>query len=213
VEIEKVAAVVPESTILLGTEASEEELSVLAESGTLREFDIIHVATHALVDDEWPEQSALVLSRVGLPDPVEAIIAGTPVYDGLISMKEVLRGWELDAGLVTLSGCHTGLGREVEGEGYVGLAHAFFQAGARSLLVSLWRVDDEATALIMSRFYENLMGAYEEDRGGGIGEPFSKAEALREAKRWLRTYTDEDGNLPFQHPAYWSGFILIGQPD
>ena len=204
---------IAEATALLGPDASEQELLRLSNSGELREFDIIHLATHALVDDERPERSSLVLSRADLPDPVEAIVSGAPVYDGLISMKEVVRGWELDADLVTLSGCHTGLGREVEGEGYVGLAHAFLQAGARSLLVSLWRVDDEATSLLMGRFYENLMGAYDEDRGGGRAMSLSKAEALREAKRWLRTCTDDEGRRPFQHPAYWSGFILIGQPD
>jgi CHAT domain-containing protein len=109
------------------------------------------------------------------------------------------------------------MGKETAGEGYIGLAHAFLQAGARSLLVSLWKVGEEATALLMTRFYENLTGAYDDDREGRCGEPMSKAEALREAKRWLRTYSEpSDGEgehwQPFRHPSYWSGFVLIGEP-
>lgn len=216
-EVRRVAAVIPDATILVGREASEQRLVTLAESGALREFDTIHLATHALVDDERPERSALVLSRVGLPDPYEAIVAGTRIEDGLLTAKEIVREWNLEADLVTLSGCQTGLGKQTAGEGYIGLAHAFLQAGARSLLVSLWKVEEEATALLMTRFYENLTGRYADEREGRRGEPMSKAAALREAKRWLRRYTRQsasDGEIyePFRHPCYWSGFVLIGEP-
>jgi CHAT domain-containing protein len=193
--------------------ASEQELVRMAESGELGGFETIHIATHALVDDERPERSALVLSQVGLPDPLEAAMAGERIYDGVVTAKEILREWDLNADLVTLSGCETGLGKEVMGEGYVGFAHAFLQAGARSLLVSLWKVGDEATSLLMRRFYENWRGKYEEKRVGHVGEPMTKAEALREAKIWLRDYVDEYGSQPYKHPFYWSAFILIGQRD
>jgi CHAT domain-containing protein len=211
-EISRIAAVMPAGTVLLGPDASEQRLVRLARSEQLREFDTIHLATHALVDDEAPERSALILSRVDLPDPVESMMAGERVFDGLLTAKEIVREWKLAADLVTLSGCQTGLGKEVTGEGYIGLAHAFLQAGTRSLVVSLWRVEDMATALLMTRFYENLTGTYGEERNGRAGEPMIKAEALREAKRWLRTYEDTDGSRPFRHPVYWSGFILIGDP-
>lgn len=211
-EIRKIAGVIPQTTVLLGPQASEAELMRLADSGVLKTYRIIHLATHALVDEDRPERSALVLSRADLPDPLDAVMAGTRVNDGLLTVKEILREWELDADLVTLSGCQTGLGREAAGEGYIGLAHGLLQAGARSLLVSLWKVDDEATSLLMGRFYENLMGAYDEEREGRRGECMSKALALKEAKRYLRTYTDHAGHQPFRHPAYWSGFILIGDP-
>jgi len=199
-EVERVAAVIPNATILLGAQASEQALVRLARTGELEAFDIIHLATHALVDDERPEQSALILSQVGLPNPLDAAMAGTWLYDGLLRVDEILSGWELGADLVTLSGCQTALGRQAAGEGYLGFAHAFLQAGARSLLVSLWRVEDEATALLMERFYANL----------AAGE--RRADALREAKRWLRDYTDATGEQPFRHPAYWSAFMLIGDP-
>jgi len=211
-EVGRVASVFPEARTLLGAEASEQSFVHLAESGALRGFGTIHLATHALVDDEVPKHSAIILSRADLPDPLEAAMADTRVFDGLLTAKEIVREWDLDADLVTLSGCQTGLGREVAGEGYIGLAHAFLQAGARSLLVSLWRVDDEATCLLMGRFYENLTGAYQDVRRGRRGEPMPKAEALREAKGWLRAYRDERGQQLFRHPVYWSGFVLIGDP-
>lgn len=211
-EVVGVAAVIPGATILLGPEASEQNIARMAESGTLREFDTIHLATHALVDAERPERSALVFSRVNLPDPLEATITDARIFDGLVMAKDIVREWDLNAKLVTLSGCQTGLGRKTGGEGYIGLAHAFFQAGARSLLVSLWRIEDEATSLLMKRFYQNLTGTYQDERGGSMEKPMSVSRALREAKHWLRNYTNEEGRQPFWHPAYWSGFVLIGNP-
>jgi len=130
--------------------------------------------------------------------------------DGLVTAKEIVREWDLDADLVTLSACETGLGRKVSGEGHIGFAHALFQAGARSLLVSLWKVEDRATAMFMRRFYENLFGEYDGERAGHTGESMSKAEALREAKFWLRDYVDDSGHRPYEHPYYWSAFVLIG---
>lgn len=211
-EVGQVAAVFPGVRTLLGADASEQSFADLAQSGALREFDTIHLATHALVDDEVPKRSAVILSLANLPDPLQATRADARVFDGMLTAKEIVREWDLDADLVTLSGCQTGLGREVAGEGYIGLAHVFLQAGARTLLVSLWRVEDEATCLLMGRFYENLTGVYQDARRGRRGEPMRKVEALREAKHWLRTYRDERGQQIFRHPVYWSGFVLIGDP-
>jgi CHAT domain-containing protein/tetratricopeptide (TPR) repeat protein len=191
-------------SLLLGPDASEQNLVQMAEKDELQQFGIIHIATHALVDDEQPERSGLILSQVGLPDPLVAATAGTRIYDGVLTASEIVREWKLDADLVTLSACRTALGRKVAGEGYVGFAHAFFQAGARCLLVSLWGVEDRSTALLMQRFYTNL--------AAGGSHAVSKAEALREAKQWLRGYVDETGEHPYAHPYYWSAFILIGDP-
>ena len=205
-EVRRIAAVIPEGTLLLGPDASEEVLTQVAAAGGLAAYDMIHLATHALVDDAAPERSALILARTNLPDPLAAVMAGERIYDGLLTAKEIVREWKLAADLVTLSGCQTGLGREVTGEGYIGLTHAFLQAGARSVLVSLWRVEDEATCLLMGRFYENLTGARRDEAA------MSKTEALREARQWLRNFENEAGRRIFQHPIYWSGFILIGDP-
>ncbi|MFH1278039.1 MAG: tetratricopeptide repeat protein [Candidatus Eisenbacteria bacterium] len=211
-EVEGIAGVLPQATTLLGPDATEQELVRLAGEGALEGFDLIHLATHAFVDDDLPERSALVLSRSNLPDPLESVMSGKRIIDGLLTAQEIVREWKLDADLVTLSGCHTALGREAPGEGYIGLSYAFLQAGARSLLVSLWRAEDRATCLLMKRFYENLTGSYEGDRSQWRGAPVPKAEALREAKQWLRNLTDDEGRRPFRHPAYWSGFVLIGDP-
>ena len=211
-EVAGIAEVVGEATVLLGEEASEQRIAALAETGGLAEFDVLHLATHALVDDERPDRSALVLAQTGLPDRLESVLGGQRVYDGLATAGEIVREWDLDAELVSLSACETGLGREVTGEGYVGFAHAFLQAGARSLLVSLWKVDDLATSMLVGRFYENWIGAFDGTRAGREAGTLSKVEALQEAKAWLRDYEGVWGTRPFEHPYFWSSFILIGDP-
>lgn len=205
-EVDLIAHILPRATLLLGQEASEERLLKLAATGQLLDFNIIHIATHAFVDHEFPEQSAMALSQIGLRDPFEALRTGDRILDGFVTAREVVDLYEFDADLVTLSACQTALGMET-GEGYVGLANAFMQAGANNVLVSLWKVDDEATALLMTRFYRNLTGMAEPD---AASDPIDKATALREAKRWVRHYVDSSGSRPFQHPVYWSGFILLG---
>jgi len=209
-EVQSVARVSSQARLLLGSDATEQEFDRQAKSGELAGWSAIHLATHALVDAEFPERSALILSQVALPDPFEAAVAGSRVYDGIVTAKEILLEWELNADLVTLSACETGLGKEIAGEGYVGFAHALFQAGARCLLLSLWKVDDNATSLLMRRFYENWLGESGETEAPGVERAMSKADALQEAKQWLRSYEDEYGSRPYEHPYYWSAFILIG---
>jgi CHAT domain-containing protein len=165
-----------------------------------------------------------------LPDPLQQVLAGRKAYDGRLTAAQILRTWKLDAELVTLSACQTGLGKYAGGEGYLGFAQALFLAGGRSLVLSLWQVDDNATALLMTRFYQNVLG-----RRKGLDQPLAKAEALREAKAWLRGLSakDVDRELaqlprgqererpsapgireghPYDHPYYWAAFILIGDP-
>src|SRR5262249_8588989 len=101
---------------------------------------MLHFATHAVVDETRPEQSAWALT----PLP--------PSEDGLLQVREIYR-LSLDADLVTLSACETALGAEFAGEGLVGLARAFHIAGARAVVATLWSVNDEATAELMDRFY------------------------------------------------------------
>jgi CHAT domain-containing protein len=218
----------------MGSEASEENLDRLADSGDLRAFRYLHFATHGVLDDQRPMRSALILARDRPPDPQRTALGGKESRDGRLTAERILRGWKLDAELVTLSACDTGLGRYAGGEGYLGFSQALFLAGARSLVLSLWQVDDAATALLMARFYENLVGTQE-----GPVQPMSRAEALAEAKRWLRGLGPDDvrqltKDLPtrgtrgrveprkpaegmaavhsYEHPYYWSGFILIGDP-
>ncbi|MBU1950272.1 MAG: CHAT domain-containing protein, partial [Candidatus Eisenbacteria bacterium] len=210
-EVKRVASVLPDAMTLIGPDATEQEIVDLASSGALGEFDLLHFATHTLMDDEQPERSALVLSLVNLPDPLETTMEGKRIYDGLVTLEEIVREWDLEADLVVLSGCQTALGGKMAGEGFIGLAYAVLQAGARSVLVSLWRVEDTATSLLMGRFYENLTNSQRHRDISGKNLPMNKAEALGEAKQWLRNMTDAEGVRPFQHPTYWSSFILIGE--
>src|SRR5262249_25418706 len=116
-----------------------------------------------------------------------AVLDSAP--DGQITAEQIVRTWDLDADLVVLSACESGLGRYAGGEGYLGFAQALFVKGARSLVLSQWKVDDKATALLMTRFYQNRLG-----QRAGLSQPLPKAEALHEAKRWLRELTvDEVG--------------------
>jgi len=203
-EVQAIASYYDRVTALVGVDASEQRLAAMADADSLRRFGVIHLATHALVDDRRPEQSALVLSQVGLPDPIAAASTGERIRDGLVTAQEVVREWHLDADLVTLSACETGLGKRVTGEGYIGLAQAFLQAGSRSVVVSLWKVDDRTSSMLMQRFYANLTGR------GADRKPMAKSAALTEAKRWLRDQADAQGHKPFQHPYFWSAFVLVG---
>jgi CHAT domain-containing protein len=93
-----------------------------------------------------------------------------------------------------------------DGSEFVGLTQALYGAGARAVVASLWEVDDEATALLMRRFYRNWTGR------GSKQPPQSAAVALAEARRWLRDL-ERDGRHPFAHPVYWAGFVLTGVCD
>jgi CHAT domain-containing protein len=127
-----------------------------------------------------PSLCALVLARDRLPDPARQLKEGKKVYDGRLTVA-ALQSWPLDADLVVLSACETGLGREGGGEGYLGFSQVLFRRGARALVLSLWKVDDVATALLMQRFYQNLLG-----KRPGLTKGLGRAEALAEAQRWLR---------------------------
>ena len=144
--------------ILLGADASEPELDRLAASGELGRFGFIHLATHGVIDEDVPARSAVILTQTGLPDPLEQVLNHKPVFDGRLSVREIQRGWDLKAELVTLSACETALGRDAGGEGFVGFTQALLMSGTRSVCLSLWKVDDTATALLMQRFYANLLG-------------------------------------------------------
>jgi len=192
---------------LLGREATEARLAQMARDDELSRYGVIHFGTHALVDAEDPQRSSLILSLVDSQTPAGGEILPTDT-DGMLTAGEIMREWKLEADLVTMSACETGLGRRLTGEGYVGLAHAFLQAGAASVLASLWQVDDRATALFMQRFYEIWTS---NDRRAP--RSITKADALRETRAWLATYEDESGAHPYAHPGYWAAFVLIGGSD
>jgi CHAT domain-containing protein/tetratricopeptide (TPR) repeat protein len=231
VEVEAISKLFPNPRILLGSDASEQRLDELAAAGKLKQFRYIHLATHGAMDGSRGLESSLFLAEDNLPDPVKQRLAGKYPYDGRLTALEIVDRWKLDADLVTLSACQTGLGTKAGGEGYVGFTQALFLAEARSVVLSLWKVDDAATSLLMQRLYQNLLG-----KRASLDRPLTKAKALAEAKSWLRGLTVKEvdglvsalprgpertrqpaatdhGGRPFAHPYYWAAFILIGDPE
>jgi CHAT domain-containing protein/tetratricopeptide (TPR) repeat protein len=195
-EVRSIASLFPAPRLLVGEAATEGALADLATTGELAQFDVIHLATHAFMDGARPGRSALVLSQLATdPEPL----------DGILTAYEIGQQWRLHADLVTLSACETALGRNILGEGTVGFAYPLLQSGARSILASLWSVNDESSELLMRRFYLNWLGP-----PGTTAPPRDKAVALREAQLWLREWPDPQGERPYRHPYYWSSFILIG---
>src|SRR5262249_29660244 len=138
-EVEALAGLFASATKLLGADASQQRLEELAASGELKCYRYLHFATHGEVDRGQASRCALVLSQVGLPDPLRQAQAGKKVYDGKVSVQDILDTWQLDADLVTLSACETGLGQAAGGDGLMGFAQALLSRGAHSLVVSLWR--------------------------------------------------------------------------
>lgn len=162
-------------TTLIDEEASEARFKAL----DLARFGVVHLAAHGVIDDADWWRSALLL-RPGAESG----------EDGFLTALEISR-LEIGRSLVVLSGCGTGAGRLHEGEGILGLSEAFRRAGAGPLVVSLWSVDDRATAMLMERFY----------RGLAAGAP--AAEALAGAKREMIKAGRGD-------PFHWASFVLIG---
>jgi CHAT domain-containing protein len=181
-EAQAIAATVPAGQ---GLEALDFQASrATATSPDLAQYRIVHFATHGLLDSRHPELSGLVLSMVDEQGRQQ---------NGFLELQDIYN-LNLAADLVVLSACETGLGKEVDGEGLVGLTRGFMYAGASRVMASLWRVDDEATAQLMRKFYEGLFQQGE-----------SPAQALRKAQLWMR------GQRQWKQPYYWAGFVLQGE--
>ncbi len=151
--------------------------------GELRGYPIIHFATHGVVDPSQPELSGIVLSLVDEHGQRQ---------DGFLRAHEIYN-LDLPVELIVVSACQTALGKELDGEGLVGLTQAFMYAGAKRLLVSLWRISDQATAELMGHFYREMLV-----EGCGPAQALRRAQlALLREERW-------------QAPYYWAGFVLLG---
>jgi len=181
-EAKGILSMVPpeESLAALGFDASR----ALATSGELTQYQVIHFATHGILNTKHPELSGIILSMVDEQ--------GNP-QDGFLRLHDI-ETLHLPANLVVLSACSSGLGKEVKGEGMIGLVRGFMSAGADRVLASYWNVDDEATAELMKRFYGNL-----------FTRSLAPAAALREAQRSM--WREKRWRSPF----YWAAFELQGQ--
>jgi CHAT domain-containing protein len=155
-----------------------------ATGGELSKYRYVHFATHGYIDSERPNLSAIVLSLVDEE--------GKP-QNGFLRANEIYN-LNLPAELVVLSACETGLGKEIKGEGLVGLTQGFMYAGARRVVVSLWNVNDKATAELMARFYRGM-----------LREKKTPAAALRAAQ------IEMSRQRQWQSPYYWAAFTLQGE--
>jgi CHAT domain-containing protein/Flp pilus assembly protein TadD len=182
-EVERIGALFPEGErkVYVDRDATEERAKALG-----RDARIVHFATHGFVDDRSPFDSGLVLA---IP---EQFVEGHD--NGLLQVWEIFQSVRLDADLVVLSACETGLGEIRGGEGIIGLTRAFQYAGARSVVASLWRVDDKATADLMELFYRHLRA----------GSP--KDEALRAAQLEMLARPGGSAAAPY----FWASMQLFG---
>lgn len=146
-------------------------------------YRVIHFATHGFLDTHHPQLSGLALSMV---------TRNGKAQDGYLRLRDIYQ-MKLSADLVVLSACQSALGKDLESEGMIGLTRAFFSAGSNRIISTLWRVDDQATAELMSHFYRRLHN----------GE--SPSVALRDAQSDLRRIPD------WNHPYYWAAFVLQGE--
>ena len=188
-EVEGIAKLFAKNEADLYLEDSASEENVKAKD-RLSQYRIVHFSAHGLVNERRPRFSGIVLSlpkvdKEGVPLSEE---------DGLLSAYEILN-LKLNADLVVLSACQTGIGKEIKGEGMMGLMRAFMYAGTPSVVVSLWNVNDRSAADLMIRFYKNLW------KPGS--EKLNKAEALRKAQLEVIKL----GSKPY----HWAPFILVGK--
>lgn len=168
----------PTSCLFLRKDAREEQVSL----PLVAKAQYLHFAVHAISDDRDPDRVGLFLSQ-----------ESGQGKNGLLELREIAE-LDLGADLVVLSACSSGLGVRLRGEGFLGFTWAFLRAGARSLVVSLWDVEDADTAALMERFYEHL-----------LRDPLvNKAEALRQAKLDLIRQGSQDAHS-------WAAFVLIGE--
>jgi CHAT domain-containing protein len=180
-EAEAIAELVPADRSLKAVDFAASRATAL--EGKLRDYRIVHFATHGLINTRHPELSGLVLSLV---DPEGNL------QDGFLRLHDIYN-LELNADLVVLSSCRSALGREVRGEGLVGLTRGFMFAGASMVAASLWNVEDQATAELMKKFYSNM-----------LGKGMRPARALRAAQLELSK------DARWAAPYFWAGFIIQG---
>lgn len=156
----------------------------LATSSELAEYRIVHFATHGLINNQVPELSGIVLSLVDEQGRSQ---------NGFLRLYD-LYNLKLSADLVVLSACQTALGKEIQGEGLVGLTRGFMYAGAPRVIASLWQIDDRASAEFMKRFYQGM-----------LVEKLRPAAALKAAQASMRN------DKRWHSPHYWAAFTLQGE--
>ena len=181
-EATRLLALAPRTSSFGATDFQASRATVL--SGDLSQYRYVHFATHGLLDSERPGLSALVLSMVDAEGkPQNGFLRANDIYN-----------LKLPAELVVLSACQTGLGKEIKGEGLVGLTRGFMYAGAARVVVSLWSVNDKATADLMAKFYEKMLKQ---------GQRPAAALRAAQVEMWKQKQ--------WQSPYYWAAFTMQGE--
>jgi CHAT domain-containing protein len=167
------------TSIYRGKEASEVKFREESE-----DYDILHLAMHAFIDDENPAFSRLAFHQNNSTDAQN---------NGWLNTADIYN-LDLKANLTVLSACNTGSGRLQKGEGVMSLARGFLYAGCPSIVMTLWEVEDKAGTQIMGAFYKNL----------------KKGRTIDEALRLAKLEYLENANPRTAHPHYWLGYVSIG---
>lgn len=181
IESEAIRKITGDAELIAGNDAVERNFVKNAEN-----YSVIHFAAHALINTNHPMYSKLIFSQNKDSE-----------YDNLLNTYELFN-LDLNADMVVLSACNTGSGKYEAGEGIFSLARGFKFAGAKSIIMSLWAVDDHAVSRLMPKFYENL-----------YIKKNNKADALRNAKLSYLSESDIAGS----HPFFWAAFVSIGNAD
>ena len=211
VEIDSIAALLPDAQVFTGTQGTESALKRLSASP----LGVLHISTHGFsfspkasdapvnfafllpkTDRASAEDQAMSLTGLLLAGAERQLFADrreSADDDGILTAREISNLDFHDLGPVVLSACETGLG-EITGDGVFGLQRGFKKAGAQTIVMSLWQVDDEATQLLMTEFYRNMVV-----RGQ------TKRQAFANAQQHLRQYADGR----YDNPNYWAAFILL----
>ncbi len=185
VEVKSIANDFKSSTTLLANQATEDEVKSLSKQNKLKDFSIIHFATHGYVTTESPELSTLVLNQQN----------NSASEDGYLTAEEIEK-LNLKANLICLSACQTGQGALKDGEGVMGLSNSFLLAGAKSTIVSMWSVSDDATSKFMSSLYQIVA---------------KQKVSFKEALYLTRLkFIKGDFGEEYKKPFYWSPFVYFG---
>ena len=177
-EVDRISKII-NTDVFNGDEATEDNFRKNAE-----QYDILHLAMHAFINDSMPAFSSFAFTQIDTDDPTK---------NGLLNTADIYN-LKLNAKLTVLSACNTGTGQLKKGEGIMSLARGFLYAGCPTIIMSLWEVEDESGTEIMTSFYKNIKK----------GKP--KDESLRLAKlEYLESVSSRKA-----HPHYWLGFVSIG---
>ena len=184
-EIKGIKRIFKNVDLLSGDKASEKQIKLLSKNRKLFDYKIIHFATHAKIIEDFPERSSIILSVGGRKDE----------EDGLLTYKEI-KNLNIKAEFVNLSACETGLGKISATEGTIGLARSFFEAGARSISVSLWNINDQTTSVFMNEMYKKV----------NSGISYKKAINLTK-----REFINGRYGISKKHPSFWAPYVYYGE--